>query len=953
MEKDSEVNENQTQRRSELKNPISLTQQDQDNQTNPNTDLIHISPQHNISHKLSTPHPQQHSASPSLEETLAILRTISPGDPQGYKERESEPKQLKLQQYAGLMGVIERFHEIMKPIIEEEKKKPQVMLPGQNKHYPNKDGPLFFYPPKNYRPTLIPRPKVRNLSEEQWEQFDGDVRQGVVPYLAGFINIHPQIYQSIHEAVIGLITFAAEQIVETEREDKEQLIRELERIVADGTDDNGDNDQSEHAIEPKHFTNGNDGLRQNDNGTQLQATVNGEANPEINITKTSANTPPHNVNGQDGLGGNGFGTRLQAATNDNGHENHQAIDNTGNEDSNKQNQETQTLHNPKANLLQSKHLQNQVKQKERMQYLNRRLNKLMNTILEAKQVNQSPYLTNPQGVPKLEPTLTLLATSHPSRSREKRHMQPQLLQTSPLNTPKTTRPVQNPRNRNKDSTPTTKQKQNPIPRLTNRINWTDKKREEERREGKDLENHETDKENREILDGNVGGQTARYLEQWETINMKDFIQQGFTLQWKDDLSINNLQRQFKIMKFRGTEEEAGEYKEMLEEELKENIIITLGKEQIKWYIPTFMIQKANGKWRKILDAKSLNKQIADFHFKMHDSNKVKQTIRHGDWGTSQDLISAFHHLIVQAESKPYLAFEFQNNHYTYRAMLFGTKHSPKYFATAMEPIMKQIRMKTEIKIINYVGDIFLLHQNKEYLKNMTQRVIYALKYFGFTMNMEKSETKPNQTVIFVEWEWNLANATVKTKPKKRLLLLHDLYNMRRWIKTGIETTVKQTAKLIGKLNYLRQQFQEASLFLNTMDHQKAQAARLRGWKTKIIMNKPAIPDINWLIVKLKANTPAQLIQISPKMTMTTDAAPSGWDSTLENEQEMIAMAHGTWNKRQAKLSSNNREIKAITQGLRSFAKTLKNSRVQSLAIRSDNSTAVFDIKKWRASTSLI
>ncbi|KAA6354967.1 MAG: hypothetical protein EZS28_049505, partial [Streblomastix strix] len=42
--------------------------------------------------------------------------------------------------------------------------------------------------------------------------------------------------------------------------------------------------------------------------------------------------------------------------------------------------------------------------------------------------------------------------------------------------------------------------------------------------------------------------------------------------------------------------------------------------------------------------------------------------------------------------------------------------------------------------------------------------------------------------------------------------------------------------------------------------------------------------------------------------MTTDAAPSGWGSTLEKEQEMIAMAHGTWNKRQAKLSSNNMEI---------------------------------------------
>ncbi|KAA6371037.1 MAG: hypothetical protein EZS28_033437 [Streblomastix strix] len=66
-------------------------------------------------------------------------------------------------------------------------------------------------------------------------------------------------------------------------------------------------------------------------------------------------------------------------------------------------------------------------------------------------------------------------------------------------------------------------------------------------------------------------------------------------------------------------------------------------------------------------------------------------------------------------------------------------------------------------------------------------------------------------------------------------------------------------------------------------------------------------------------------------------------------------SNGSWNlgQSQAKLSSNNREIKAITQGLRSFAKTLKNLRVQSLAIRSDNSTAVFDIRKWRASISLI
>jgi hypothetical protein len=94
---------------------------------------------------------------------------------------------------------------------------------------------------------------------------------------------------------------------------------------------------------------------------------------------------------------------------------------------------------------------------------------------------------------------------------------------------------------------------------------------------------------------------------------------------------------------------------------------------------------------------------------MHDSNEVKQTIRLGDWGTSLDLSSAFHHLIVQTESQPYLAFEFHNNYYTYREMPFGTKHSQINFATAMEPIMQQITMKTEIRITNYFDDILLLH----------------------------------------------------------------------------------------------------------------------------------------------------------------------------------------------------------------------------------------------------
>ncbi|KAA6341151.1 MAG: hypothetical protein EZS28_052478 [Streblomastix strix] len=81
-----------------------------------------------------------------------------------------------------------------------------------------------------------------------------------------------------------------------------------------------------------------------------------------------------------------------------------------------------------------------------------------------------------------------------------------------------------------------------------------------------------------------------------------------------------------------------------------------------------------------------------------------------------------------------------------------------------------------------------------------------------------------------------------------------------------------------------------------MDHQKAQAARMRGLNSTMIMNKTTIPDKKWWIAKLRANIPALPIHIPPQMIMTTDAEPSEWGSTLEREFEIIAMAYGTWNK---------------------------------------------------------
>ncbi|KAA6335845.1 MAG: hypothetical protein EZS28_052927, partial [Streblomastix strix] len=84
--------------------------------------------------------------------------------------------------------------------------------------------------------------------------------------------------------------------------------------------------------------------------------------------------------------------------------------------------------------------------KGKLQYPNKGCNQPMRMILEAKLVNQSPYSISPQRVQKYGPTTTLLTTSYPSRSREKKQIQPLLLKTSPQNILKATRSEQDLRN---------------------------------------------------------------------------------------------------------------------------------------------------------------------------------------------------------------------------------------------------------------------------------------------------------------------------------------------------------------------------------------------------------------------------------------------------------------------------------------------------------------------------
>ncbi|KAA6392595.1 MAG: hypothetical protein EZS28_011876 [Streblomastix strix] len=281
--------------------------------------------------------------------------------------------------------------------------------------------------------------------------------------------------------------------------------------------------------------------KRNDSGTQLLATVNGEANPDINITKISANTLFHNENGSDGLGGNGCVTQIKVATNENGYSNHQIFDNTGNENNNEQTNDNRIGGNENK---QGSDSENQYEQKINLQNNG-------NTKYKGSGSLHTTHSEQELGNPNIsQPKIQLpLITTHPELGQKQNRLakvrtqqalrdsrsQSQLKLSQPIHTPvgaqkkgrfrlqvtedksinrsKGNMTSAGSKKQNKEPTPRIRQRQFPILRLTCRNSWIDQGRKKERRKGRNLGSYETDKENREISDrnGRINSEILGYI----------------------------------------------------------------------------------------------------------------------------------------------------------------------------------------------------------------------------------------------------------------------------------------------------------------------------------------------------------------------------------------------------------------------------------------------------------
>ena len=105
-----------------------------------------------------------------------------------------------------------------------------------------------------------------------------------------------------------------------------------------------------------------------------------------------------------------------------------------------------------------------------------------------------------------------------------------------------------------------------------------------------------------------------------------------------------------------------------------------------FYSRLFLVKKASGSWRPIIDLSTLNGFITSSRFHMETPRSVLNSIRPGDWMISLDLQDAYLQVPVHHNSCRYLRFVVDGKTFQFRVLCFGLTTAPQVFTRIMAPV---------------------------------------------------------------------------------------------------------------------------------------------------------------------------------------------------------------------------------------------------------------------------
>jgi hypothetical protein len=284
-------------------------------------------------------------------------------------------------------------------------------------------------------------------------------------------------------------------------------------------------------------------------------------------------------------------------------------------------------------------------------------------------------------------------------------------------------------------------------------------------------------------------------------------------------------------------------------------------------------------------------------------------------------------------------------------MPFGLKTAPRVFTKILRPVAAWLRENCQTRLTIYMDDILILAASRQETDRQTKLVQTLLESLGWTLSYDKCRLTPAHSIEFLGWDLNFMTEQVRMTRKRRATLLQKLHSFLMMAKGRQLVECRKLASLLGELNFLRTQFPTASLYMGALNTTKTMGVRRSGWTGSTRLTPLLSGELKWWLRTVSHNLPHNWVTPQTAGTVTTDASPWGWGATLVQGSSEPRFAWGSWTQTQRRWSSNQKELTAILRATKVFLPSIP--RGSTLELRSDNTAAVFSLRRWRGTQTRV
>ena len=359
-----------------------------------------------------------------------------------------------------------------------------------------------------------------------------------------------------------------------------------------------------------------------------------------------------------------------------------------------------------------------------------------------------------------------------------------------------------------------------------------------------------------------------------------------------------------------------------------------------FYSRLFLVEKATGGWRPVIDLSHLNDFVQLTSLKMETVASVLLSVREGDFLASLDLKDAYFQIPIHGSSRKLLRFMSEGTVYQFKALCFGLSTAPQVFTRVFAAVSAWAHSRG-VRLLRYLDDWLVLSSSEKKAKESIRELLSLCRTLGIVINEKKSDLVPSQSAKYL-------GMTIDTGAGK---VFPSLARVEKFLTVAERFCSMQSPPaqlwqvILGHLASLERLVPHGRLRMRSLQwHLKMHwSPESDPPSLPVALPEEARRDLSWWMVRdhllmgVRFGTPA------PDLHLYSDASSSGWGAHLLDQN-----VSGVWSAQEKLLHINLLEMKALFLGLQAFQEDVAGHHVTAMC---DNSTVVAYVNKQGGTVS--